>query len=350
MQGLYDQKSAYGNANLWVYCDEDSFWFKHCSETDTSAILAYEQEDEIFNNWYITFCPTFFNSNYGLSLDDKVKFIEDRNYNTEIMETVVGIPAIQAGIFFHEAMHMSQIVTSPVAVDYGYGAKYVYDLAKSKNTDAAVYNADSWTMTAQAIWAQIKYNLQSPPVPSDYYTGADAKTFGSGPSLTDVIYVDSAEVVPQGASAVPKGQAYKIDPSIWQVYTPGQGLAPLSSDSTGTSTTPSQSSSTSSPTPSSTPPPAADQCGDWYKFMLDHFEVYGKNFDGSKLGSDGSGLKKQIQGCGDLTSWHFDQKTNDPHGYQWYASGNLPIGTKDCVGHAVVSAGGASPDGCNGAG
>ena len=149
-----------------------------------------------------------------------------------------------------------------------------------------------------------------------------------------------------------------------------------------------------SPTPSPTPPPppAADICGDWYRVFFDHFEVYGKNFDADKFGQDGSGLKKQIQGtcranmptfrayspigipfsclsnvgfvagpadthflfhptgCGDLTKWSFEARTNDPQGYQWFAKGNLPIGTKGCVGRAVVSAGGASPDGCKGAG
>lgn len=110
------------------------------------------------------------------------------------------------------------------------------------------------------------------------------------------------------------------------------------------------SSSSPSPAPSASPPPAKDTCGDWYKFLFDHFEIYGQNFDASKFGNDGDGLKKQVKGCGDLTEWSFKQLTNDPQGYQWYASGNLPIGTKACVGRAVVSAGGASPDGCTGAG
>ena len=58
-QGLYEGKSDYGNANLWVYCNEDSFWFHHCSDS-TEAIVAYESEGWYFNNWYITFCPQFF--------------------------------------------------------------------------------------------------------------------------------------------------------------------------------------------------------------------------------------------------------------------------------------------------
>lgn len=98
------------------------------------------------------------------------------------------------------------------------------------------------------------------------------------------------------------------------------------------------------------PPTPADTCGCWYKFFFDHFEIYGKNFDAAKLGNDGSGLKSHLQHCGDLTSWSFEQRTNDPHGYQWFASGNLPIETKSCVGSAVVAAGGSSPDGCTGAG
>jgi hypothetical protein len=44
------------------------------------------------------------------------------------------------------------------------------------------------------------------------------------------------------------------------------------------------------------PPPAADVCSDSYKFILDHFDIHGRNFDPTKFGTDGSGLKQQIQG------------------------------------------------------
>lgn len=55
---------------------------------------------------------------------------------------------------------------------------------------------------------------------------------------------------------------------------------------------------TSEPPPATSPPlpSAADICGDWYKFLFDHFEIYGKYFDASKFGLDGSRLKEQIQG------------------------------------------------------
>ena len=62
-----------------------------------------------------------------------------------------------------------------------------------------------------------------------------------------------------------------------------------SAPAAATMTAPSAASTIASPS-------AADTCGDWYKFLYDHFEIYGKNFDGTKFGSDGSGLKSQIKG------------------------------------------------------
>lgn len=50
------------------------------------------------------------------------------------------------------------------------------------------------------------------------------------------------------------------------------------------------------------------------------------------------------------SDWKFKTLQNDPQGYQWFASGNTIVGQKSCVGRAVVSAGGANPDGCTGAG
>ena len=363
MQGLYDQKSTYGNANLWVYCNEDSFWFKHCTYSPTtSAIIAYDDEDLFFNNWYITFCPQFFDNLWEASLSEKIALIKRNGQNPQIMETVNSSPGIQAAVFLHESFHMSQIVTSPGAVDYAYGAENVYKLADSRNTDAAVYNADSWKMTAEAIWAQDYFNLNGPPVPRAHYSGSTVEASLNDTLAIDVMYVNLGPVVPQGASPVPAEQAYYVDPSIWQVYTPGKGLAPLSvalpripaiSDSTSPASTLPASTAPASSVPApvqASPPPAADQCGDKYEFFFDSFKIYGKYFNSAAFGTDGSGLQKRIKGCGDLTEWHFEPLMNDPNGYQWLASGHLPIGTKACVGRAVVSAGGASPDGCTGSG
>ena len=59
------------------------------------------------------------------------------------MDTYYGPPGTQSGIFFHETMHISQLIISPKADDYAYGLKDYYDLAKNYNTDRAVYNVDS---------------------------------------------------------------------------------------------------------------------------------------------------------------------------------------------------------------
>lgn len=95
--------------------------------------------------------------------------------------------------------------------------------------------------------------------------------------------------------------------------------------------------------------PDENSCDVSYKFIFDKLEVRGKNFPDAKLGADGSGLKKQIQGCGLLTDWHFEWTPNNVK-YQWYAYGNLLIGTKSCMGRAMMSAGGTSVGNCHGAG
>ncbi len=105
----------------------------------------------------------------------------------------------------------------------------------------------------------------------------------------------------------------------------------------------------SSAPPPPPPPQATDSCDVSYKFWYDSFEVRGKDFDPAKFGQDGSGLHDQIKGCGEITKWHFEQTPNDPS-FAWFASGELPIGVKNCVGNAVKSAGGLSDGNCHGAG
>lgn len=123
--------------------------------------------------------------------------------------------------------------------------------------------------------------------------------------------------------------------------------APFSDPTPGPASPPPQSSA--APPPPPPPAPDADSCDVSYKFLWDQFEVRGKNFDPAKFGNNGDGLQKQIKGCGDLSQFSFKTTPDDPT-YQWYASGHLPIGTKACVGRAVVSAGGATDGNCHGAG
>ncbi|TGJ88663.1 hypothetical protein E0Z10_g8 [Xylaria hypoxylon] len=90
-------------------------------------------------------------------------------------------------------------------------------------------------------------------------------------------------------------------------------------------------------------------CSVAYKFFFDTFEVRGKNFVPAKFGANGEGLKHELSGCGAITKWKFEETPDDMR-FQWYASGHLPIGTKNCVGRALVSAGGSGADNCHGPG
>ncbi|KAL8684800.1 MAG: hypothetical protein Q9224_006126, partial [Gallowayella concinna] len=86
-------------------------------------------------------------------------------------------------------------------------------------------------------------------------------------------------------------------------------------------------------------------CDVSYRVVLDRFELRGKNLPDAKFGKDGEGLHEEVGGCGAITKWHFEW-TPDDSVFEWYASGQLPIGTKACVGRALVSAGGSSGGGC----
>ncbi len=205
---------------MWVYCNEDSFWFSHCTSGDDPpvAIIAYETEDWIFNNWYITFCPQSYNSSWSIPFQEMESNLKRSNPDPEYMETYHGFPRTQAYAFFHETFHMSQLVTSPVAHDYAYGPLDVYNLAKERNTDAAVYNADLWAMTALAIRAVQTFNLGHPAQPSDiiHPPSPAASQPGNRIIYRDVEYIDAGAVVPQGASAVPKG-------TPWEIQSPAGG-------------------------------------------------------------------------------------------------------------------------------
>ena len=126
--------------------------------------------------------------------------------------------------FFHEMFHMTRLVTFGKTWDYAYDAEDVYDLARYKNTDSAVYNADSWVITALAIWAQRRWNLPAPPVPARYsaHNTSNGLTslYNFSRPMVDVVYVDAKNVVPQGASPVVNGTPFFVDTNLWDIYTP----------------------------------------------------------------------------------------------------------------------------------
>ncbi|CAK1364023.1 hypothetical protein CB0940_04010 [Cercospora beticola] len=90
-------------------------------------------------------------------------------------------------------------------------------------------------------------------------------------------------------------------------------------------------------------------CDVSYKFWYNQVEIRGKNLPDAKLGANGEGLRKEIDGCGALTKWNFE-RTPDDCCFQWYAMAHLNIGTKNCVGRAIESAGGSGKGNCHGPG
>ena len=113
-QGLFEGKFSTSAANLWVYYNEDSFWFSQCTKGDSPpvAVIAYEQEDTYFNNWYITFYPQFYNSSWIIPFQQMESNLKEPNPNPNVMEAYYGPSGTQAATFFQETMHMSQLVTA----------------------------------------------------------------------------------------------------------------------------------------------------------------------------------------------------------------------------------------------
>lgn len=99
-------------------------------------------------------------------------------------------------------------------------------------------------------------------------------------------------------------------------------------------------------------PEEGDSCNVKWDVLFDSFDIRGKEWPSQGLGIMGAGLEQQLKGCGTLTDWHFEWTQYDSSGFEWHATGRLPIGTKACVGRAVMTAGGenASKDKCHGAG
>ena len=93
----------------------------------------------------------------------------------------------------------------------------------------------------------------------------------------------------------------------------------------------------------------ADSCDVSYKFLFDRFEIRGQDWEATTLKEDGSRLLKELQRCGPVNDWSFELTPDDVK-HQPYATAPLPIGSKACVGHAGLSAGGPPVANCRGPG
>ncbi|OQN97930.1 hypothetical protein B0A48_16234 [Cryoendolithus antarcticus] len=113
-----------------------------------------------------------------------------------------------------------------------------------------------------------------------------------------------------------------------------------------TPTTLATSTSPLSPTTTITPPPT-ESCHTQYKLVLDTFDIWGSNWDASKLGDNGAGLHGQLSGCAEVTKWKFET-ASDP--WQFHASGQITIWQQTCIEHAMVSAGAPEGSQCSGTG
>ncbi len=95
------------------------------------------------------------------------------------------------------------MVTAPAAVDKAYGPLDVYNLAKNKNIDSSIFNADSWCITALAIWAQQTFNLASPPQPAEILNPSPPLP-ANEPSGEDVCTMSSTSTLQMSSPKAPQ--------------------------------------------------------------------------------------------------------------------------------------------------
>ncbi|KAL9123607.1 MAG: hypothetical protein Q9217_006976, partial [Psora testacea] len=260
--------------------------------------------------YYITLCPAFFSLD---SLSTKINDVEqDLAGGSTKMAKDMTYLRTSGQFFLHEMMNTriadggvephiidEYVVRIPDGEKPGtndvkaYGPRLVHNLAKRSiqqggGVTRASTNADSYAILANAIWWWDT---------TGYFPGVPGKTNpssaqdDSGDNNFPVsLYIDlDNSTNPSTADLA----------SLFDTGLTAFGDGPLDLDDSpplSSMTLLLSSSTTSTPTSSATPPPAADICGDWYKFLFDHFEIYGKNFEPTKFDQDGSGLKKQIRG------------------------------------------------------
>ncbi|KAL8871010.1 MAG: hypothetical protein Q9174_003074 [Haloplaca sp. 1 TL-2023] len=87
------------------------------------------------------------------------------------------------------------------------------------------------------------------------------------------------------------------------------------------------------------------RCDITWNGLFNVFEIRGKWFPDDLFGEDGSGLRREIEGCGAVTRWSFKWTPDDVE-YQWYATGRYCIVKKGCLGRAIESAGGSGGGSC----
>ena len=343
-----------------------------------------------YNTYSIVLCPRFFEEKtsleyilYHTTFGDK-----DENNATEYKFS-------WGHTIYHELAHADPVIAGFETFDPAYRACDVAKLAyqngcsgdirwvpkgwtsKTKKPNTLI-NADSYAFFASGVYFQNMLKLSQPATAEkscDITKADDSQNVIMGDPegylLDPVNRTDGTYYAKQPTNPAPENTPPDDPPTAPVPYTgrplptdlampfaPGEAQAYFAtyqaSDSSATTvamSTTLTTSTTKAPAPS--PSPADVSCNCAYDFLFDQFTVSGKNFPADKLdldGTAGAGLEKQLKGCGALTDYKFQTLTNDPSGMQWKATGRLPIGVKACVGRAVQTVGGDSPDKCTGAG
>ncbi len=118
-----------------------------------------------------------------------------------------------------------------------------------------------------------------------------------------------------------------------------QPAAPSTTAQTTAATTHTTATKTTATATMATATPS-ESCKVSYDFLFDNFNIWGEDWNVTKLGIDGAGLNKHISACDDLTDWHFHVKSSPGAPISFHARGHLPIGSKHCVSGSLENAGG----------
>lgn len=173
---------------------------------------------------------------------------------------------------------------------------------------------------------------------------SSATSTSSAASISTAISTNSAASISSAISTSPTGS---ISNTQSAPSTSTTASIPASTAVVPTSTVASPTSTTPTPTPT-------ESCHTHYDATLDKFNIYGANWDSTKLDAGGKpgtgeGLLTQLRGCSVITNWGFENLTADASSpWQFHASGETTIWQKPCIELALVSAG--APDGsfCDG--
>jgi hypothetical protein len=139
-------------------------------------------------------------------------------------------------------------------------------------------------------------------------------------------------------------------------YTCAAGLSTYIAVSTAppASTMTTQTSTSQTPTSTLPQPTPLESCHTQYAAFFDEFDIYGFDWDASKLDAggapgSGNGLHSNIGGCSVVSKWKFDILASSDSPWGFHASGRTTIWQKHCIEDAIASSG-APTDSCNGSG